>query len=124
MSSDINSFAFKTVKTNRFETLNPVKNKRTDAKHKKLKNLTQPSQNLRNFMSEEELLFTSLAEMATKRIGEKTQAFGFAQNRVAAEKGGKVAKNARIDFEEETGVKVVSPISSKDQSITNERLMG
>lgn len=93
-------------------------------KHKKLKNLTQPSQNLRNFMSEEELLFTSLAEMATKRIGEKTQAFGFAQNRVAAEKGGKVAKNARIDFEEETGVKVVSPISSKDQSITNERLMG
>lgn len=75
-------------------------------------------------LSEEDLLFTSLAEMATKRIAEKTQAFGFAQNRVAAEKGGKVAKNARIDFKEETGVKVVSPISSKDQSITNERLMG
>ena len=74
--------------------------------HKKLKNLD--TQNLRDHMTEEELLFTALAELSTRKIAETIQATGLEENKIPAIKGGKIAKNARLELEEKTKQKVVS----------------
>ena len=74
--------------------------------HKKLKNLK--SQNLRDHMSEAELIFTALAELSTRHIAESNNAIGLDENKDAAETGGNVAKNARKELEEKTGNKVIS----------------
>ena len=80
------------------------------AQHKKLKGLEH--ENLREHMSEAELLFTALAELSTRQIAEKDQAEGVQENKVAGRKGGKLAKQARLQFEEATGTKVVTSKSS------------
>ncbi len=82
----------------------------TVAQHKKLKGLQ--NQNLREHMSEAELLFTALAELSTRQIAEKDNATGMAQNKEAGKKGGRLAKQARLKFEEATGQKVVTAQSS------------
>jgi len=88
--------------------------------HKKLKNLK--SQNLRDHMNEAELIFTALAELSTRQIAETTKAKGMSKNKVAAKKGGSIAKNARKELEEKTHTKVVNknnflnPKNSKKQS--------
>jgi hypothetical protein len=74
--------------------------------HKKLKGLKQ--QNLRDHMSEAELIFTALAEMSTREIAENTQAKGMKENKVAGKKGGGISKKARIELEEKTNKKVVN----------------
>ena len=74
--------------------------------HKNLKGLK--SQNLRDHMSEAELIFTALAELSTRQIAENDNATGMAENSVAAKEGGKIAKNARLELENRTGQKVVS----------------
>lgn len=74
--------------------------------HKKLKSLK--SQNLRDHMSEAELIFTALAELSTRQIAESDQADGFHKNKEAAQKGGKISGNARKELEERTGKRVVS----------------
>ena len=74
--------------------------------HKDLKGLK--SQNLRDHMSEAELIFTALAELSTRQIAESDQAEGLAQNAKASKKGGAVAKNARIELESKTGKSVVT----------------
>ncbi len=74
--------------------------------HKKIKNLK--SQNLRDHMSEAELIFTALAELSTRQIAETEEAKGLQQNAVAGKKGGTIAKNARLALEEKTGKKVVT----------------
>lgn len=78
----------------------------TVKEHKKLKGLK--SQNLRDHMSEAELIFTALAELSTRQIAEQDEATGMEENKKAAQKGGSVAKRARKDFEETTGKKVVT----------------
>ena len=75
-------------------------------KHKELKGLK--SQNLRDHMSEAELLFTALAELSTRQIAESTQAKGIGQNAKAGQKGGAIAKNARKALEAKTGKSVVT----------------
>ncbi len=75
-------------------------------KHKEMKGLK--SQNLRDHMTEAELLFTALAELSTRQVAENTQAIGFEENKSAAKVGGNIAKRAREDFEERTGQKVIS----------------
>ena len=82
----------------------------TVAQHKKLKGLQ--NQNLREHMSEAELLFTALAELSTRQIAEKDNATGMEQNKEAGKKGGRLAKQARLKFEEATGQKVVTAQSS------------
>ena len=79
-------------------------------KHKKLKGLEH--QNLREHMSEAELIFTALAELSTRQIAEKDKAEGVQENKEAGRKGGKLAKQARLQFEEATGTKVVTSKSS------------
>jgi hypothetical protein len=74
--------------------------------HKGLKSLK--TQNLRDHMSEAELIFTALAELSTRQIAETEEAKGIQQNAVAGKKGGKIAKDARLALEEKTGKKVVS----------------
>jgi hypothetical protein len=78
----------------------------TVKQHKTLKNLK--SQNLRDHMSEAELIFTALAELSTRQIAESDQAQGFSGNATAGKKGGKIAKNARKALESKTGKSVVS----------------
>jgi hypothetical protein len=75
-------------------------------KHKDLKGLK--SQNLRDHMSEAELIFTALAELSTRQIAETEKAKGVQQNALAGKKGGKIAKDARLALEEKTGKKVIS----------------
>lgn len=74
--------------------------------HKDLKGLK--SQNLRDHMSEAELIFTALAELSTRQIAETDEAKGLRENAVASKKGGKIAKDARLKLEEQTGKKIVS----------------
>ena len=78
----------------------------TVAKHKDLKGLK--SQNLRDHMSEAELIFTALAELSTRQIAESTKAKGVGQNAKAGQKGGAIAKNARKALEAKTGKSVVT----------------
>ena len=78
----------------------------TVRQHKQLKGLK--NQNLRDHMSEAELIFTALAELSTRQIAEKEQAKGLKENTVAGKKGGNIAKNARKELEQETGKNVIT----------------
>lgn len=78
----------------------------TVKKHKDLKGLK--TQNLRDHMSEAELIFTALAELSTRQIAEAEKAKGVQQNAIAGKKGGAVAKNARKELESKTGQKVIT----------------
>jgi len=78
----------------------------TVKQHKQKKQLK--SQNLRDHMSEAELIFTALAELSTRQIAETDVAKGLKQNAVAGKKGGKIAKDARLALEQKTGKKVVT----------------
>jgi hypothetical protein len=77
--------------------------------HKNLKGLK--TQNLRDHMTEAEIIFTALAELSTREIAEVTEAKGMAENKIAGIKGGKIAKKARCDLEAQTGKKVVSKVN-------------
>ena len=74
--------------------------------HKNLKGLK--TQNLRDHLSEEELLFSALAEMSTRKIAEVEGANGLEANKMPAKKGGAIAKNARLDLEAKIGKSVVT----------------
>jgi hypothetical protein len=78
----------------------------TVKKHKEIKGLK--SQNLRDHMSEAELLFTALAELSTRQIAETEKAKGVTENAKASKKGGAIAKNARKALEAKTGKSVVT----------------
>ncbi|MDA8178075.1 MAG: BRO-N domain-containing protein [Desulfobacteria bacterium] len=65
-------------------------------------------QNLRDHMSEAELIFSALAELSTRQIAETDDATGMAENKVAATQGGAIAKQARKELESRTGRPVVS----------------
>ena len=74
--------------------------------HKQIKGLK--SHNLRDHMSEAELIFTALAELSTRQIAENTEATGMPANQTAAKAGGGIAKRARLQLEAQTGRRVVS----------------
>ena len=78
----------------------------TVKEHKDLKGLK--SQNLRDHMSEAELIFTALAELSTRQIAETTKAKGIQENALASKNGGAVAKNARKELESKTDKRVVT----------------
>ncbi|WP_396429469.1 Bro-N domain-containing protein [Limnohabitans sp.] len=85
--------------------------------HKALKTLK--TQNLRDHMSEAELIFTALAELSTRQIAQKEQAQGLSENAKAGVAGGRVARRAKEDLEQLTSQKVVTgsnflpPVSGK-----------
>ncbi len=74
--------------------------------HKNLKGLK--TQNLRDHMSEEELIFTALAELSTRRIAETDNSQGLEENKIPAVQGGRIAKDARKALEEKTGKSVIT----------------
>lgn len=59
-------------------------------------------------MSEEELIFTALAELSTRKIAETEQTKGLEENKIPAIKGGKIAKDARKALEAKTGKSVIT----------------
>lgn len=78
----------------------------TPSQHKSLKGLKR--ENLRDHMTDLELIFSMLGEAATTEITRVDDAKGFHENKTAARKGGAVAGKARKDLEGKTGRKVVS----------------
>ncbi len=78
--------------------------------HKKLKGLDPKfkNQNLRDHMTDLELIFNMLGEASTTEIAKKKDAQGFKENKLAAKEGGKIAGDARKNLELKTGDKVVS----------------
>jgi hypothetical protein len=76
------------------------------AGHKQIKGLK--TENLRDHMSEAELIFTALAELSTRQIAASVNATGMTENKVAAKTGGRIAKKARLELESKTGQKVVT----------------
>ena len=74
--------------------------------HKAMKGLK--TQNLRDHMSEAELIFTALAELSTRQIAESVDATGMNENEDAARTGGGIARKARLELEGRTGRRVVT----------------
>ena len=76
--------------------------------YKKFKGLSRKNQNLRDHMTDWELIFTMLGEKATTDIAVARDSIGFEQNKQTAQKGGQIAHNARKELESETGTSIVS----------------
>lgn len=74
--------------------------------HKQIKGLK--AENLRDHMSEAELIFTALAELSTRQIAASVSATSMVENKSAAKTGGRIAKKARLELEAKTGQKVVT----------------
>lgn len=74
--------------------------------HKNLKGLK--THNLRDHMTDAELVFTALAELSTRQIAETMQSKGLEKNKIPARRGGKVARNARLELEQKTGKGIIT----------------
>jgi len=80
----------------------------TPAEYKKLKKLDKKNQNLRDHMTDLELIFTMLGERVTTEISQKEKPETFEKNRKVAKRGGRVAGTARKETEKELGRSVVT----------------
>ncbi len=78
----------------------------TPSEYKQKKKLKR--ENLRDHMTDLELIFSMLGEAATTEITRNKDAQGFVQNKEAAQKGGKIAGDARKKLELESGKPVIS----------------
>ncbi len=85
---------------------------RTAKEYKTFKGLKK--ENLRDNMTNKELVMNMLAELSTKEISEATAPDTLQKHKQTARQGGEIARNARLELEAKTGKKVVSPLSSKD----------
>ena len=85
----------------------------TPTEYKAVKALDQPD-NLRDHMTDLELIFTMLGEASTTEIARTKDAQGFVENKKAAKQGGTIAGNARRELEQRTGEKVVSRENFKE----------
>lgn len=90
--------------------------------HKAIKRLRK--QNLRDHMSEAELIFTALAELSTRQIAESVEAKGMTENAEAGKKGGGIARKARLELEQKTGKKVVTGENFLPPSKPRKRIKG
>lgn len=88
------------------------------SEYKNLKGLTKTSENLRDHMTDLELIFTMLGEASTTEIAKNKNAQGFIENHEAAIAGGTVAGNARKELEKKSGAKVVSKQNFKNLDST------
>lgn len=78
----------------------------TPTEYKSFKELSNPKENLRDHMTDLELIFTMLGEASTVEIAKKRNAQGFPENQKASKAGGTIAGNARSALEIESGTKV------------------
>lgn len=86
----------------------------TPAEYKKYKTLAKPNDNLRDHMTDLELIFTMLGEASTTEIARNKDAQGFQQNKKASKEGGKIAGDARKALEKKSGRKVMSKQNYKE----------
>ena len=94
----------------------------TPSEYRDHKALTDSGDNLRDHMTDLELIFTMLGEASTTEIARNTDAQGFPRNRQAARVGGKVAGNARKELERKSGRKVSTPENYKEVPESRRRL--
>lgn len=82
----------------------------TPGEHSQLKGLeaVKTGNNLRDHMTDLELIFTMLGEASTTEIARRSDAQGFIENKTSAKQGGRIAGDARKALERKTGRKVVS----------------
>lgn len=92
----------------------------TPAEYKKIKSLK--NQNLRDHMTDLELIFSMLGEASTTAIVKTKNPKGFKENEVVAKQGGKIAGDARIALELKTGEKVVSSENYLPEPKKNKKL--
>jgi len=78
----------------------------TPSEYKNYKALSNPKENLRDHMTDLELIFTRLGEASTTEIAKKKDAQGFPENHKAAKAGGTIAGNARRELESKSGTKI------------------
>jgi DNA-damage-inducible protein D len=88
----------------------------TPSEYKKFKELTAPAENLRDHMTDLELIFTMLGEASTTEIARKKDARGFHKNKEAAVEGGTIAGNARRELESKSGTRVSTKENYKELS--------
>ncbi|MCZ2726236.1 BRO-N domain-containing protein [Bacteroides caccae] len=83
----------------------------TTKEYKRLKGLKK--ENLRDNMTNTELVLNMLAELSTKQISEANNPESFSDHVEIAKQGGSVARNARLELEEKTGKSAISPLNAK-----------
>lgn len=84
------------------------------SEYKNIKGLAKSSENLRDHMTDLELIFTMLGEASTTEIAKNKNAQGFVENHKAAKAGGNIAGNARKELEKKSGTKIISKQNFKD----------
>ena len=92
----------------------------TTGEHKKIKGLKK--ENLRDNMTNAELVINMLGELATTEISKTENPQGFEESKIVARDGGNIAGNALRELEERTGRKVVSSNNSKNPRLLDENL--
>ena len=91
----------------------------TAREYKKFKGLKK--ENLRDNMTNRELVMNMLAELSTKEISESQNPEAFDEHMDIARQGGEIARNARMELEAKTGKPVVSPLNAKDGLLLNNK---
>lgn len=91
----------------------------TAREYKKFKGLKK--ENLRDNMTNRELVMNMLAELSTKEISESQNPEAFDEHMDIARQGGEIARNARMELEAKTGKPVVSPLNAKDGLLLNKK---
>jgi hypothetical protein len=94
----------------------------TPAEYRNHKALTCPGDNLRDHMTDLELIFTMLGEASTTEIARRIDARGFPRNKRAAREGGTVAGNARKELERKSGRRVSTKDNFKETPESRRRL--
>lgn len=89
---------------------------KTAKEYKEFKGLKK--ENLRDNMTNKELVLNMLAELSTKEISEANNPSNFGDHVQNAIDGGNIAKNARIELEQKTGSIVISPLNAKDTIVS------
>ena len=87
----------------------------TSKEYKQFKGLKK--ENLRDNMTNKELVLSMLAELSTKEISEAINPNKFSEHVKVATQGGEVARNARLELETKTGKNVISPLNAKEGKI-------
>ena len=85
---------------------------KTAKEYKEYKGLKK--ENLRDNMTNKELVLNMLAELSTKEISESSNPQDFGDHIQNAVDGATIAKNARMELEQKTGKKVVTPLNARD----------
>lgn len=91
----------------------------TAREYKQFKGLKK--ENLRDNMTNKELVLNMLAELSTKEISESRNPETFSEHQQIARQGGEIARNARMELEEKTGKEVISPMNAKDGLLLNNK---